>query len=196
MRVRPCCGGRATSKPATVAVPASIGSSVVSIRSVVVLPAPFGPRKPKVSPLATSMLTPRTASTVPPRALKLLRRSLVVITFSTGSLLSISGRAEEIRLQRGHGLVFALLVDGTPPLDALPRAGLDLPPDQPRHLVLLGQLAGRCRLRQAAFQVPGALAQQRGHIVWRQRGQERQCGLECRVVPHRRVHQFCQSVLH
>src|SRR5215218_9765727 len=30
---------------------------------VVVLPAPFGPRKPKASPLSTSKLTPRTAST-------------------------------------------------------------------------------------------------------------------------------------
>jgi hypothetical protein len=32
---------------------------------VVVLPAPLGPRKPKTSPLATSKLTPRTASTAP-----------------------------------------------------------------------------------------------------------------------------------
>ena len=37
---RTSCGCRATSKPATVAVPESIGSSVVSIRSVVVLPGP------------------------------------------------------------------------------------------------------------------------------------------------------------
>jgi len=35
---------------------------VVSIRSVVILPAPLGPRKPTSSPGATSMSTPQTAS--------------------------------------------------------------------------------------------------------------------------------------
>src|SRR4051812_34729709 len=34
------------------------------MRNVVVLPAPFGPRKPKISPSETSRSTPRTASTV------------------------------------------------------------------------------------------------------------------------------------
>ena len=37
---------RTTSKPATVAVPDVGGRSVVSISTVVDLPAPFGPRKP------------------------------------------------------------------------------------------------------------------------------------------------------
>ena len=40
------------------------GSSVVSIRKVVDLPAPLGPRKATNSPAATSMSTPFTASTV------------------------------------------------------------------------------------------------------------------------------------
>jgi hypothetical protein len=35
---------------------------VQSILIVVVLPAPFGPRKPKISPRPTWKLTPRTAS--------------------------------------------------------------------------------------------------------------------------------------
>ena len=38
--------GSATSKPATVAEPLVGASSVQSIRTVVDLPAPFGPRKP------------------------------------------------------------------------------------------------------------------------------------------------------
>jgi hypothetical protein len=36
--------------PATVAEPEDGASSVPSVRTVVVLPAPFGPRKPKTSP--------------------------------------------------------------------------------------------------------------------------------------------------
>ena len=48
-----------------VASPAVGCSSVVSMRNVVDLPAPFGPRNPTSSPSATSMSTPRTASTGP-----------------------------------------------------------------------------------------------------------------------------------
>ncbi len=54
-----------------------MGSSVVSMRNVVVFPAPFGPRNPNISPRPTSMLTPRTASTRPRFVGKLLRRSTV-----------------------------------------------------------------------------------------------------------------------
>ena len=39
-----------SAKPATVAVPDVGAISVPSVRTVVVLPAPFGPRKPKTSP--------------------------------------------------------------------------------------------------------------------------------------------------
>src|SRR6476620_2485857 len=60
---RTCSGSLTTSYPATVAVPAVGRSSVVSIRSVVVLPAPLGPRKPTTSPSATSRSTPSTART-------------------------------------------------------------------------------------------------------------------------------------
>jgi hypothetical protein len=49
---------------ATQALPEVGGSRVVSIRSVVDFPAPFGPRKATSSPAATSMSTPFTASTV------------------------------------------------------------------------------------------------------------------------------------
>src|SRR5262249_2408891 len=50
------------SAPATVARPAVGVSSVVSIRRGVVLPAPFGPRNPTISPSSTVRPTPRTAS--------------------------------------------------------------------------------------------------------------------------------------
>ena len=46
--------------------------NVVSIRTVVDFPAPFGPRNPKTSPSATLRSTPRTASTVPSRPVNLL----------------------------------------------------------------------------------------------------------------------------
>ena len=50
-------------------VTAVIDSSVVSMRTVVDLPAPLGPRKPKISPVRIRRSTPRTASTVPSRPL-------------------------------------------------------------------------------------------------------------------------------
>ncbi len=52
-----------TSWPSTRAEPEVGISSVISILIVVVLPAPFGPSRPKSSPSAISKLTPRTAST-------------------------------------------------------------------------------------------------------------------------------------
>src|SRR5947209_6304807 len=54
-----------TSCPATVAIPDVGLTSVQSMLIVVVLPAPLGPRKPNTSPVATSKLTPRTASRSP-----------------------------------------------------------------------------------------------------------------------------------
>src|ERR1700677_3007119 len=63
----------------------------MSILMVVVLPAPFGPRKPKISPRRTSSEMPRTASTLRPvkGVLYDLRRSLMRSTVSvTVSLTS------------------------------------------------------------------------------------------------------------
>src|SRR3984957_5448320 len=53
--------------PATKARPDVALASVHKILIVVVLPAPLGPRKPKVSPLVTAKSMPRTASTSPYR---------------------------------------------------------------------------------------------------------------------------------
>src|SRR5215207_2864780 len=52
----------ATSKPLTLAAPASPLSSVDRIFTTVVLPAPFGPSRAKMPPRATSKSTPRSAS--------------------------------------------------------------------------------------------------------------------------------------
>ncbi len=60
---RTCVDSRTTSYPATVASPAVGRSRVVSIRNVVVFPAPLGPRNPTTSPSATSRSTPSTART-------------------------------------------------------------------------------------------------------------------------------------
>ena len=49
------------------------------MRSVVVLPAPFGPRKPTISPGCTVRSMPRTASTVPRLVLKDFARPLASI---------------------------------------------------------------------------------------------------------------------
>src|SRR6266542_2590501 len=63
MRRRTSAWRSTTSKPATLARPALGRSSVHSIEMVVDLPAPLGPRNPKVWPGGTLKLTPRTAST-------------------------------------------------------------------------------------------------------------------------------------
>ncbi len=60
--------------PATVADPELGEISVPSVLTVVVLPAPFGPRKPNTSPYATSNETSSKATRSPKR---LLRRSTV-----------------------------------------------------------------------------------------------------------------------
>src|SRR5580658_1779315 len=57
----------ATSKPCTVARPELGASSPHRMRMVVDLPAPLGPRKPKISPGATSKETRSTARKSPKR---------------------------------------------------------------------------------------------------------------------------------
>jgi len=54
-------------RPSMSASPASGRSTVYSMRSVVDLPAPFGPRSPVMRPSAARKLTSRTAATAPNR---------------------------------------------------------------------------------------------------------------------------------
>ena len=62
MESRTSAGCAATSKPATLAVPASALSSVARIFTSVVLPAPLEPSRAKMLPRATSKSTPRSTS--------------------------------------------------------------------------------------------------------------------------------------
>ncbi|AKZ58175.1 hypothetical protein SAM23877_5130 [Streptomyces ambofaciens ATCC 23877] len=61
------------------AAPPVGASSVVSIRRVVVLPAPLGPRKPRISPARTVRSMPRTASTGPCFVSKVRARPAVLM---------------------------------------------------------------------------------------------------------------------
>src|SRR6267378_2690481 len=54
-------------RPATSARPALGARSVASTRTVVVLPAPFGPRNPKISPASTSKERSSKATRAPKR---------------------------------------------------------------------------------------------------------------------------------
>src|SRR5260370_9894475 len=94
-------GYRATSKPATNPWPLLGAMSVVSIRTMVVLPAPLGPSSPKTSPRRTSKLTLSTAVNAPKR----LVRSLVCIAGESGSIVA---RKRAFRGHPGFDFVFGL----------------------------------------------------------------------------------------
>src|ERR1039458_364165 len=64
------CDWRAASKPATRALPSVGSSSPQSRRSVVVLPAPSGPTRPKISPWATDKSRWSTAVSSPKRRVR------------------------------------------------------------------------------------------------------------------------------
>src|ERR687883_1675676 len=69
---RPICersfaASRTTSKPATRAEPPSGRSSVVRMRTAVVLPAPLGPSRPSTVPFSAQRSTPSRARTSPYR---------------------------------------------------------------------------------------------------------------------------------
>src|SRR5688572_17640062 len=72
MRARTSAGRVRMSKPTTRAVPDVGGMRVVSMRRLVDLPAPFGPRNATSSPRATSKVRSVTASTVLPFTVKRL----------------------------------------------------------------------------------------------------------------------------
>src|SRR5256885_10614829 len=89
-----------TSTPATRALPAVGGRRVQRMRTVVVLPAPFGPRKPKISPGAMNRSIPRTASTPP---LKVRFRSCVWMASVPSAMRAPYDR--RARPYSSHGLV-------------------------------------------------------------------------------------------
>src|SRR5574339_27505 len=81
MRFLTSIGCFITSKPATLAVPSVGGMKQVRMRMVVVLPAPFGPRKPTICPLPTSKSMPWTAIV---RSYRLVSPSTLIIVTSLG----------------------------------------------------------------------------------------------------------------
>ena len=82
-----------TSCPATVAVPPVGLTSVQSMLIVVVLPAPFGPRKPNTSPGATSKSTPLTASVLPYVLRNLLTATAVSVLIRSSAVSGLRWRA-------------------------------------------------------------------------------------------------------
>ena len=84
-------GSRARSAPATVAVPDVGASSVASIRSVVVLPAPLGPRKPKIAPSSTVEVDAADGLDVAGLAARLERSAQVLRLDHEGHLASPDG---------------------------------------------------------------------------------------------------------
>src|SRR5262249_39666727 len=95
MRSFTACGSRATSWPATQAWPPVGSMRPQSIRSVVVLPAPSGPTRPKISPRATSTVRRSTAVRS-----QNLRVSSCVLMITSGTLLQDQLRVGgHVRLQ-------------------------------------------------------------------------------------------------
>src|ERR1700676_5348101 len=89
MRARTASGSRATSMPATDARPDVGLSSVQRTEMVVDLPAPLGPRKPKISPRRTARSLPLTASMFP----YVLTRPCTAMTTSAPWSAWIGGRS-------------------------------------------------------------------------------------------------------
>src|SRR5881396_2707887 len=85
-------GSANTSTPATTADPSSASRRPSRISTVVVFPAPFGPRRPNTSPVSTWKLIPRTASISPYR----LRR---LFTCTTGGMTRTLSPRDERRVR-------------------------------------------------------------------------------------------------
>src|SRR6266542_6202792 len=95
MRSRTLSGSAATSKPATVAVPPSGSSSVVRIRTAVVLPAPLGPSNPRIVPRGTAKSSPSSAVTFPNRFTSPDVRIISVMRLLSSSVVFLLGQASQ-----------------------------------------------------------------------------------------------------
>src|SRR5579864_8304520 len=97
----------ATSNPATVALPDVGGSKPHRMRMVVDLPAPFGPRKPKISPRFTSSETLSTATKSPKRLVKFsMWTAGPFVLGSTRHLLLPHQRDEDVLQRRRDSVIF------------------------------------------------------------------------------------------
>src|ERR1700742_4631384 len=106
MRLRDSIEFSKTSKPAILALPEVAGRKLVSIFIVVLLPAPFGPRKPTISPFSTSKF--RLLMAVTP-AYRLVRFSTLimgkVLACSEGKGLDLLDRPSADAPHDTHGKV-------------------------------------------------------------------------------------------
>src|ERR1039457_451382 len=94
-----CSGSVTMSKPATVPLPLLGGRMPQSIRMVVDFPAPFGPRKPNISPFLTSRLTLLTATKSPKRferSRRMTAKSTSGVSTGFSPLIGTQNRHEHI----------------------------------------------------------------------------------------------------
>jgi len=84
------CPARTTSCPQTSARPASGRSSVARIRTMVVLPAPLGPSRPRTVPGGTLRSTPDRASVSPKR---LVSPSVMMVSVMPVTMPTVAGTA-------------------------------------------------------------------------------------------------------
>src|SRR6516162_6961515 len=101
MTARTCSAFPTTSRPSTLACPASGSRTVARIRTAVVLPAPFGPSRPSTLPASTARSMPSSAATGP----KCLTSPLAPIA---GSAMSGQGprqpeQGQHAVVESGHG---------------------------------------------------------------------------------------------
>src|ERR1041385_7399831 len=108
MRRRTSCDSLNTSNPAMRAVPELAGMKQDRTRIVVLLPAPFGPSNPAISPRPTVNETPEIA----------VRPAKCLVRFST-SIMKSGMRASPSQLNRSEKLN-ALNAKETPKADPLP----------------------------------------------------------------------------
>src|SRR4051794_37888151 len=83
-RARTYIGSSVTSSESRITRPESGAASPTVMANVVVLPAPFGPSRPTISPEDTSMLTPRTTVRPPYDLVSWIVRSVDVIQRDDG----------------------------------------------------------------------------------------------------------------
>src|SRR5258707_1279156 len=98
-------GSVPTSKPPTTARPEVGGSSPQRMRMVVDLPAPLGPRKPKISPRATSSVTLSTAVKSPKRLTSFSMRTADVFPLGSMGHLLLSYQSDEHVFERWLNLL-------------------------------------------------------------------------------------------
>src|SRR5256885_7867316 len=136
IRCLTCIGSRRTSNPATDASPSVMSVKPVSNLIIVVLPAPFGPRRPKTVPEATFRVTWSTAVSFPYTFVRFSVTIALSVMVHPVSLRKNPQRflshldhdpTELTRLRRG--LLARVIADDVPARPELSEQRADLRPD-------------------------------------------------------------------